>query len=88
MSERYLGTKFRTVFARREAPRDEQLAELVTLCGRWAALGLGGDTVGNLSCRTADGFLINRTAGDLGAITREDVPGLIPVVGKPGFGPG
>ena len=69
MPEVYVGTKFRTIFARREAPRDVPPAELVTWCHRWAALGLGGDTAGNLSCRTAEGFLINRTAGDLGAIT-------------------
>jgi ribulose-5-phosphate 4-epimerase/fuculose-1-phosphate aldolase len=72
MPEQYVGTKFRTVFARREAPRDIRLPELVTQCRRWAELGLGGDTVGNLSCRTADGFLINRTAGDLGTITSEE----------------
>ena len=68
MPERYVGTKFRTVFARHEAPSDVRLAELVARCHRWAALGLGGDTVGNLSFRTADGFIINRTAGDLGNI--------------------
>jgi ribulose-5-phosphate 4-epimerase/fuculose-1-phosphate aldolase len=72
MPERYVGTKFRTIFARREAPHDVRLAELAAHCGRWAALGLGGDTAGNLSCRTADGFLINRTAGDLGAITPDE----------------
>jgi len=41
-------------------------------CRRWAALGLVGDTVGNLSFRTGNGFLINRTAGDLGGITRQE----------------
>ncbi len=72
MGEVYVGTKFRTVFARRAVSGDERLGELLTWCRRWAALGLVGDTVGNLSFRTVDGFLINRTAGDLGGITRQE----------------
>ena len=72
MGEIYVGTKFRTVFARRAVSGDERLGELLKWCRRWAALGLVGDTVGNLSFRTANGFLINRTAGDLGGITRQE----------------
>ena len=72
MREVYVGTKFRTVFARRAVSGDERLGELLAWCRRWAALGLVGDTVGNLSFRTVDGFLINRTAGDLGGITRQE----------------
>jgi len=47
--------------------------ELLKWCRRWAALGLVGDTVGNLSFRTANGFIINRTAGDLGG---DHAPGI------------
>jgi ribulose-5-phosphate 4-epimerase/fuculose-1-phosphate aldolase len=72
MGEVYVGTKFRTEFARRAVSGDERLGELLTWCRRWSALGLVGDTVGNLSFRTVDGFLINRTAGDLGGITRQE----------------
>jgi ribulose-5-phosphate 4-epimerase/fuculose-1-phosphate aldolase len=72
MREVYVGTKFRTVFARRAVSGDERLGELLAWCRRWAALGLVGDTVGNLSFRTTNGFLINRTAGDLGGITRQE----------------
>jgi L-ribulose-5-phosphate 4-epimerase len=72
MGEVYVGTKFRTIFARRAVSGDERLGELLTWCRRWAGLGLVGDTVGNLSFRTVDGFLINRTAGDLGGITRQE----------------
>ncbi|MGD1019620.1 MAG: class II aldolase/adducin family protein [Verrucomicrobiia bacterium] len=72
MGEVYVGTKFRTVFARRAVSGDERLGELLKWCRRWAALGLVGDTVGNLSFRTTNGFLINRTAGDLGGITRQE----------------
>ena len=72
MGEVYTGTKFRTVFARRAVSGDERLGELLKWCRRWAALGLVGDTVGNLSFRTVNGFIINRTAGDLGGITRQE----------------
>ncbi|HVM59804.1 MAG TPA: class II aldolase/adducin family protein [Verrucomicrobiae bacterium] len=72
MGEAYVGTKFRTVFARRAVSGDERLGELLKWCRRWAALGLVGDTIGNLSFRTVNGFLINRTAGDLGGITRQE----------------
>ena len=72
MTEVYTGTKFRTIFARRETPSDRRLAELVDWCHRWARLGVVGDTVGNLSFRTANGFIINRTAGDLGTIGAEE----------------
>lgn len=72
MAEVYAGTKFRTVFARRAVSGDERMGELLRWCRKWAALGLVGDTVGNLSFRTVDGFLINRTAGDLGGITRQE----------------
>ena len=72
MAEVYAGTKFRTVFARRAVSGDERLGELLKWCRRWAAMGLVGDTVGNLSFRTVNGFIINRTAGDLGGITRQE----------------
>ena len=72
MSEVYLGTKFRTVFARREPPPDKRITELVEWCRRLAQRGVVGDTVGNLSFRSSAGFIINRTAGDLGKITREE----------------
>jgi L-ribulose-5-phosphate 4-epimerase len=72
MAEVYTGTKFRTIYARRENPSDERIGELVDWCHRWARLGVVGDTVGNLSFRTANGFIINRTAGDLATITAEE----------------
>jgi ribulose-5-phosphate 4-epimerase/fuculose-1-phosphate aldolase len=72
MPERYVGTKFRTVFARAAAPRDARIGELAEHCHRLARLGLGGDTAGNLSFRTAGGFIINRTAGHLGRIAPDE----------------
>ena len=79
MAEVYIGTKFRTVFTRRAVSGDERLGDLLKWCRRWAALGLVGDTVGNLSFRTIDGFLINRTAGDLGGITRQEFVEVVEV---------
>jgi ribulose-5-phosphate 4-epimerase/fuculose-1-phosphate aldolase len=68
MPEQYVGTKFRTVFASRQPPSDPRIAELTRWCHRLAQLGVAGDTIGNLSFRTARGFIINRTAADLGTI--------------------
>ena len=72
MAEVYAGTKFRTIFTHRESPSDKRVGELVGWCHRWARLGVVGDTVGNLSFRTANGFIINRTAGDLATITNSE----------------
>ena len=72
MAEVYKGTKFRTIFTRHEPPGDERVGELVDWCHRWGRLGIVGDTVGNLSFRTENGFIINRTAGDLATITRSE----------------
>jgi L-fuculose-phosphate aldolase len=73
MGELYVGTKFQTRFARRAVPSDQRVGELLQWCRRFAALGVVGDTVGNLSIRTAQGFLINRAAADLGAMTRQEL---------------
>lgn len=72
MAEIYVGTKFRTVFASREPPHDKRVGEMVDWCRRLAKLGVVGNTVGNLSFRSANGFIINRTASDLGSITRDE----------------
>lgn len=72
MAEVYIGTKFKTQFASREAPNDPRIDELINWCRHMARLGVVGDTVGNLSYRTPKGFIINRTAGDLGTIKREE----------------
>ena len=72
MGEVYVGTKFRTAFARREPPQDSRIGELIEWGRRLGKLGVVGDTVGNLSFRSTHGFIINRTAGDLGRITAEE----------------
>ena len=72
MAEVYVGTKFRTLMAGHEPPGDERLPELAGWCHRFAQLGLTAGGAGNLSIRSARGFLISRTAADLSAITPAD----------------
>jgi ribulose-5-phosphate 4-epimerase/fuculose-1-phosphate aldolase len=71
MPEGYVGTKFRTVFASREPPRDARLGELVRWCRRFASLGIVGRAMGNVSFRTANGFIISPTGTDPSTIVRE-----------------
>jgi len=71
MPEGYVGTKFRTVFAGHEPPRDARLDELVNWCRRFARLGIVGKAMGNLSFRTANGFIISPTGTDPTTIARE-----------------
>jgi L-fuculose-phosphate aldolase len=66
--EIYVGTKFRTRFAHREAPVDGRLGELAEACRRMAAAGLAPEGAGNASLRTAAGFLVTRTAADLAGL--------------------
>jgi len=71
MPEGYVGTKFQTVFASHEPPCDTRLDELVNWCRRFASLGIVGKAMGNVSFRTADGFIISPTGTDPAAIRRE-----------------
>jgi L-fuculose-phosphate aldolase len=71
MPEGYVGAKFRTVFAGRESPCDARLGELVSWCRRFAGLGIVGKAMGNVSFRTANGFVISPTATDPVGITGE-----------------
>lgn len=73
MGEIYVGTKFRTRFARRAAPRAGAGIEvLVEACRRLARAGLAPAGAGNASVRREKGFLVTRTAADLGALRPDD----------------
>ena len=72
MPEIYEGTRFRTRFATREPPRDEWIPELARWCRRFAALGLAPEGAGNLSFRSSRGFVVSRTAADLGRVGLRD----------------
>ncbi len=74
MGEIYVGTKFRTRFARRAAPEpNARLEALVQACRRLASAGLAPGGAGNASVRGDHGFFVTRTAADLGALGPEDV---------------
>ena len=74
--EIYVGTKFRTVFARPDPPRNDELSEW---CRRWAAAGFIGKAMGNLSARHETGFLITPTGSDPAKLAPEDkYAGLAP----------
>jgi len=62
--EGYVGVKFRTVYVRREPPVSERVGELIHWCRRFAEVGLVGAAMGNLSARTANGFIITPTNTD------------------------
>jgi L-fuculose-phosphate aldolase len=71
MAESYTGTKIRTVFAHKDPPRDERLDELIHWCRRFSELGLAPNGAGNLSLRTAEGFIITPTGANLGLVKKE-----------------
>jgi len=75
-NEIYVGTKFETVFVKRQAPTDPQIATLVKWCRKFHELGLspiyGAGSAGNLSVRTPRGFIITRTASFFERIAEQD----------------
>jgi L-fuculose-phosphate aldolase len=68
--EVYVGTKFRTLVIRPDAPRND---ELLQWCRRWAAAGFIGKAMGNLSVRHETGFLITPTGSDPAKLTPDDL---------------
>jgi len=72
MAEVYVGTKFATVFIRRQPPTDARTHELLTWCRHWAHAGWIAKATGNLSFRTAGGFIITPTGTDPTTLTAAD----------------
>ena len=72
MAEVYVGTKFETVFIRRQSPTDDRTVELLAWCQKWGQAGWIAKAVGNLSFRTADGFIITPTGTDPATLTTGD----------------
>jgi L-fuculose-phosphate aldolase len=73
VAEVYVGTKFRTVFARREPSRAAGAAEFLKWCRQWAAAGWIGKAMGNLSFRSGSGFIITPTGSDPTILTADDL---------------
>ena len=82
MAEVYVGTKFETIFIRRQSPTDERTGELLTWCRQWAHAGWIAKAVGNLSCRTANGFLITPTGTDPATLKTSDFVEVLSVSDK------
>ena len=70
--EEYVGTKFKTVFAKKAAPEDPRIDELIRWCRRFAELGLAPGGSGNMSFRSRNGFIVSRTAGHLGLLKADE----------------
>ncbi len=64
MDEGYTGTKFSTVYRRRQAPHHPLSETLLGWCRRFAELGLAGKAMGNLSFRSGQEFIITPTGTD------------------------
>jgi L-fuculose-phosphate aldolase len=72
MPEQYVGSKFATVVARREPPGDARVAELLEWCRQWARAGWIGPAMGNLSFRSAQGFIVTPTGSDPATLAAGD----------------
>ncbi len=73
MAEVYVGTKFRTEFARGEPTAHPGTAEFLEWCRRWAAAGWIGTAMGNLSFRSETSFIITPTGSDPRKLNAEDL---------------
>ena len=78
MAEVFVGVKFQTVFVGRCPPFDPRIGELVHWCHTLARWGVVGQTIGNLSFRTTNGFIVSRTGANLAAMTDRE---FVEVVG-------
>lgn len=78
MAEVYTGTKFDTIRVHAEPVRHPLAERLLHWCRRFAALGLAGKAMGNLSFRTDNGFVITPTGTDPLALRAAD---LVEVLG-------
>ena len=72
MAEVYVGTKFQTIFIRRQPPADARTCELLAWCRQWAQAGWIAKATGNLSFRSAAGFIITPTGTDPATLTTGD----------------
>ena len=82
MAEVYVGTKFQTIFIHRQPPADARTVELLTWCRQWAHAGWIAKAVGNLSCRTANSFLITPTGTNPSTLTVDDFVEVLGVSDK------
>ncbi|MBD3164203.1 aldolase [Candidatus Woesearchaeota archaeon] len=76
MPEKYKGTKFGTVFLKKEIPQDAGIKKLKFWGSKLSLLGLTPEydfgAAGNLSFRTAGGYIITAAGSNLGSLNDED----------------
>ena len=76
MSSQYIGTKFRTVFKHKITIKNNNISTLLKWCNKFAELGLSpkliGGFGGNLSFRTAKGFIITASGLNLKNLSEND----------------
>ncbi|MFC1768960.1 class II aldolase/adducin family protein [Nanoarchaeota archaeon] len=86
MGESYKGTKFVTIFVKKQVLNNEKIDELIHWCKRFDEEGLAPlhpkGSAGNLSFRSERGFIITASGSVLGEISKEDFVEVVNVDGK------
>ena len=76
MSSQYIGAKFQTVFKDKNTIKNKNISTLIKWCNKFAELGLSpkliGGFGGNLSYRTAKGFIITASGVNLKNLSEND----------------
>jgi ribulose-5-phosphate 4-epimerase/fuculose-1-phosphate aldolase len=77
MTERYIGTKFKTQLIKKKLNATKRTHELIFWCGKFSELGLtpsyGKGSAGNLSFRAGRHFIITASYTDLSQVRAEDL---------------
>jgi len=80
--EKYVGTKFNTIFLNKQVPKSKRIEELIYWGEKFYKMGLskpyeGGGSTGNLSFRVKSGFIIKGSYTNLGKMRKEDLVKVI-----------
>ena len=76
MPEEYIGTKFETVFLKKQVPNNDKIKHLILWGKKLSLLGLTPEyefgAAGNLSFKTNTGYIVTATGANLGNLTNKD----------------
>ena len=77
MAEKYIGTKFKTIFLANHPANDGKINALISWCKKFHANDLSqlhnGLSSGNLSCRSQNGFLVSATGKNYAKIAADEI---------------
>ena len=77
MEEKYIGPKFKTILEKKSIPYNERVKELIVWYRKFNELGLTprhtAGSLGNLSFRSGDGFIITAAGKGMGEIVINDL---------------